>query len=100
MNTVKTEKAPRKARRVKPIIVDEVSSEKWVVPAFIEKKALKGFPVPDGHIRVIIIKDCEGMTGNYFEGDIIDLPERRFKSMRFRGLVDEYSGDKAPNRIR
>jgi hypothetical protein len=46
------------------------------------------------------MKDCEGMTGHYYEGDIIDLPERRFKSMRLRGLVDEYKGESGPNKER
>lgn len=93
-------------KRVKPIIIDEIESEKFDVQKFFEKRVIKGkVPViekniPEGHIRVIILKDCEGMTGHYYKGDIIDLPERRFKSMRFRGLVDEYKGDSAPNRER
>ena len=49
------------------------------------KRFSKGVPVPEGHIRVIVMKDCEGMTGHYYEGDIIDLPERRFKSLRISG---------------
>jgi hypothetical protein len=40
------------------------------------------------------------MTGHYYEGDIIDLPERRFKSMRLRGLVDEYKGESGTTRER
>jgi len=93
-------------KRVKPIIIDEVDSEKFDVQKFFEKRIIKGrVPtaerhIPEDHIRVIVLKDCEGMTGHYYEGDIIDLPERRFKSMRLRGLVDEYKGDSAPNRSR
>ena len=91
----------KKGKRVKPIIIDEIDSEKFDVQKFFEKKVFKrGVPVPEGHIRVIVLKDCEGMTGSYYEGDIIDLPERRFKSMRLRGLVDEYKGDSGTTRER
>ena len=96
----------KRTKRVKPIIIDEIDSEKFDVQKFFEKRVIKG-KVPtverniaEGHIRVIVMKDCEGMTGHYNEGDIIDLPERRFKSMRLRGLVDEYKGDSAPNKER
>ena len=91
----------KRTKRVKPIIIDEIDSEKFDVQKFFEKKVFKtGVPVPEGHIRVIVMKDCEGMTGHYYEGDIIDLPERRFKSMRLRGLVDEYKGESGPNKER
>ena len=93
-------------KRVKPIIIDEVDSEKFDVQKFFEKRVIKG-KVPtverniaEGHIRVIVLKDCEGMTGHYYEGDIIDLPERRFKSLRLRGLVDEYKGESGTTRER
>lgn len=94
----------KRTKKVKPIIIDEIESEKFDVQKFFEKRVIKGkVPtrnIPDGHIRVIVLKECDGMTGHYYEGDIIDLPERRFKSMRLRGLVDEYKGDSAPNRER
>ena len=91
----------KKGKRVKPIIIDEIDSEKFDVQKFFEKKVFKrGVPVPEGYIRVIVMKDCEGMTGHYYEGDIIDLPERRFKSMRLRGLVDEYKGESGTTRER
>ena len=91
-------------KRVKPIIIDEIESEKFDVQKFFEKRVIKGkVPtrnIPDGHIRVIVLKECEGMTGHYYEGDIIDLPERRFKSLRLRGLVDEYKGESGPSKER
>ncbi len=93
-------------KRVKPIIIDEIDSEKFDVQKFFEKRVIKGrVPtaerhIPEGHIRVIVLKDCEGMTGPYYEGDIIDLPDRRFKSLRLRGLVDEYKGESGPNKER
>jgi hypothetical protein len=94
----------KRTKRVKPIIIDEIDSEKFDVQKFFEKKVFKGkVPtrnIPDGHIRVIVLKECEGMTGHYYEGDIIDLPERRFKSLRLRGLVDEYKGESGPSKER
>ena len=94
----------KRTKRVKPIIIDEIESEKFDVQKFFEKRVIKGkVPtrnIPDGHIRVIVLKECEGMTGHYYEGDIIDLPERRFKSLRLRGLVDEYKGESGPNKER
>lgn len=96
-------KSSVKVKKVKPIIIDEVSSEKFDVKKFFEKRVIHSripIPLADGHIRVIVLKECDGMTGKYYEGDIVDLPERRFKSMRFRGLVEEYKGDNAPNRSR
>ena len=92
-------------KRVKPIIIDEIDGEKFDVQKFFEKRVIKGkVPTPrniaEGHIRVIVLRDCEGMTGHYEKGDIIDLPERRFKSMCFRGLVEVYEGDSAPTRER
>jgi hypothetical protein len=94
----------KRTKRVKPIIIDEIDSEKFDVQKFFEKRVIKGkVPtrnIPDGHIRVIVLKECEGMTGHYYEGDIIDLPERRFKSLRLRGLVDEYKGESRPSKER
>ena len=94
----------KRTKRVKPIIIDEIDSEKFDVQKFFEKRVIKGkVPtrnIPDGHIRVIVLKECEGMTGHYYEGDIIDLPERRFKSLRLRGLVDEYKGESGTTRER
>jgi hypothetical protein len=90
-------------KRVKPIIIDEIESEKFDVQKFFEKRVIKGkvpLLIEPGHIRVIVLKECEGMTGTYLPGDIIDLPERRFKSMCFRGLVEVYKGDSAPNKER
>ena len=92
-NDIKTKK------RITPIIVDEMSSEKAFIPVFKEKVEVKG-SVPDGHMRVIVLKECDGQTGTYLPGDIVDLPERRFKSMRLRGLVDQYFGKDLPNRKR
>lgn len=98
--TKKTKKTQGK-RAIKPIIIDEISSEKVVIPAYFEKKQVRGgVPVPEGHIRVIVLKDYNGMSGEYLTGDIIDLPERRFKTLCLRGIVEEYKGEGTPNRKR
>ena len=87
-----------KTRLVKPIIVEEITSEKYVVPQFREKKETNG--IPEGHIRAIVIKVFNGMTDLLETGDIVDLPDRRFRSLQMRGLVKEYVGDKLPNKRR
>lgn len=91
------------SKRVKPIIIDEIESEKFDIQKFFEKREIKSripIPLAEGHIRVIVIKECDGMTGRYYEGDIVDLPERRYKSLRLRGLVDEYKGESGTTRER
>jgi hypothetical protein len=87
-------------KKVRPIIIDEIISgnEKVIIPHFIEKKSVTG--IPAGHVRVIILKDCEGMSGPYKAGDIIDLPDRRFKTLALRGFCAEYRDSKKPNKDR
>ena len=84
----------------RPIIVTELSSEKFVRPVIREKAILNSRGIAENHIRVIILKECEGMTGRYMVGDIIDLPDRRYKSMVIRGLCEEYKGDEKPTKQR
>jgi len=86
--------------RKKPIIVTELSSEKFIRPVTREKAILNSRGIAEGHVRVVILKECDGMTGHYEVGDIIDLPDRRFKSMILRGLCEEYKGDKKPTKAR
>ena len=89
-------------KKVRPIVIDEIISQKFdekaIIRVFPEKKGTSG--IPSGHIRVIILKDCEGMSGTYKEGDIIDLPDRRFKTLALRGFCAEYKGSKKPNKER
>lgn len=87
-----------KTRLVKPIIVEEITSEKYAIPQFREKVVTNG--IPDGHVRAIVIKVYNGMTELLEVGDIVDLPERRFRSLQMRGLVKAYEGDKLPNKRR
>jgi hypothetical protein len=81
----------------KPLIIEEVTSEKIVVAKKTEKRVVKTkIPIPEGHVRVIALVDFEGMTCHHYEGDVIDLPDRRFKTLVNRGIVREYKGYKEP----
>lgn len=88
----------RKKRVVKPIIVEEISSEKMIIPKYKEKVETNG--IPDGHVRAVVVKLFNGMIDLLEPGDIVDLPERRFRSLQMRGLVKAYVGDKLPNKRR
>lgn len=92
-----------KPKRVKPIIVETIHStaEKAQAPQVFEKKVITGnLPVPEGCVRVIVLLDYNGMLDECRKGDIQDLPERRYKSLAFRGVVMEYKGDRIPNKQR
>jgi hypothetical protein len=65
-----------------------------------EKEVHMSVPVAGGHIRCIVLKDYEGMIDYLYVGDVVDLPERRYKSLVFRGFVEEYKGNRAPNKMR
>ena len=60
------------------------------------KEKVEYTATPTGFIRAIAIVDYTGMTDIIFTGDVIDLPERRFKSLSSRGYVIEYGGDIKP----
>ena len=93
-------------KKIRPIVIDEIVSEKVnqkfdekaIIRVFPEKKETNGVPV--GHVRVIILRECPGMSGVYKQGDIIDLPDRRFKTLALRGFCAEYKGSKKPNKVR
>lgn len=81
----------------KPLIIEEVFAEKIVISKKTEKKVYNKIPVPEGHVRVIVLKEYEGMLVDRHEvGDIVDLPDRRFKTLVTRGIVREYKGNKEP----
>lgn len=92
----------KKEKRVKPIVIEVISSgEKRVMQPMGEKNYVEiRVPVADGHIRCIVLRDYEGMIDMHYIGDIVDLPERRYKSLSFRGFVEEYKGTRAPNKMR
>lgn len=91
---VTSEKVTVSKRR--PLIIEEVFAEKIVIPKKTEKKVYNKIPIPEGHVRVIVMKEYEGMKIEHEVGDIIDLPERRFKTLVTRGIVREYKGNKEP----
>ena len=91
----------KQAKKIKKIVVNTISSKEKIVRAPVqEKRVITGIPVPEDHVRCIILRRCEGMTGWYVAGDIVDLPERRYKTMTFRGLVRKYDGTDDPTRKR
>jgi hypothetical protein len=86
----------------KPLVIETIrSSEKISEHPVFEKQEYKGLPTPnEGDVRVIVLKDYNGMLNELREGDIIDMPERRYKSLAFRGLVKLYEGKDLPNKQR
>ena len=76
---------------VEPEPIKEVKA-----PSVKEKRVYPSTMVPSGHVRCLVIRDHEGMACYHYVGDVIDLPERRFKSLSFRGLVKEYKGESGP----
>jgi hypothetical protein len=81
--------------------VETIRSSDKPIPVF-EKKVYASLPtkLESGHVRVIVLKDHKGMLNELYEGDILDLPERRFKSLAFRGMVKLYEGTNEPNKQR
>ena len=74
--------------------------EKVIVPVFTKMEISTNVPLPSDHIRCIVLKDYKGMEGDCYKGDIQDLPERRYKSLSFRGVVKKYDGKSLPNILR
>ena len=71
------------------------SVEKVEVNLDMEKKEYKE-AVPDGMVRCIALGNYMGMADLIFKGEVFDLPERRYKSLAFRGYIERYFGDKKP----
>jgi hypothetical protein len=93
----------KKSKRVKPIIVETIHStaEKAEKSQVYEKNVITGnLPVPDDHVRCIVLIDYKGMLNELYAGDVIDLPTRRFKTESNRGFVKEYKGPRIPNKQR
>lgn len=98
----KTEKT-EKPKRVKPIVIETIYStaEKELKRPVYEKNVIRGsLPIPEGHVRCIVLVDYHGMMDNLYEGDVVDLPDRRYKTLANRGLVKKYEGDRIPNKRR
>ncbi len=90
---------------VEPLNVEVIKppvKEKREMPSQVFPKAIiiTKVPLPEGYIRAEVLKDYKGMEDDLYCGDIVDLPERRFKSLSMRGLVMEYKGESQPNKRR
>jgi hypothetical protein len=95
-------KEVEKPKVVKPkIIVETIKAEKHsTAPAFGKVEYMSKIPLPPEHVRCIVLVDYKGMTDDLYIGDILDLPERRFKTLSLRGFVKEYTGTSQPNKDR
>jgi hypothetical protein len=84
------------------IIVPKKSIEKMEFKSTPEIKieVLTQIPLPEGHVRCMVLKEYEGMDDYHEKNDIIDLPERRYKSLSLRGVVQRYEGTGQPNKRR
>jgi len=99
VKTVKSKKEVKK--ETVPIIIETIrSTEKVAVRPVFEKQVTENIPIPSDSIRVIDVQDYKGMLNDLYAGDIIDMPERRYKTLAFRGLVKLYNGPKIPNKQR
>lgn len=81
----------RKGVRKVEIIELTIDNEKVLRRMTKEKRSYTS--IPEGCVRAIVLKEHEGMSGLLFVGDIVDFPERRFKSLCNRGVVARYEGD-------
>lgn len=63
-----------------------------VVPGVTEKVVVKA-PIPGGMVKVMALVDYVGMNDIIYQGEVFLLPERRYKSLAFRGYVAEYDGE-------
>ena len=83
-----------------PLQIVTIHSEKVERTVFPKYEILTKVPLPDSHIRCLVLKDFNGMMDILRAGDIIDIPERRYKSLLFRGMVTPYTGESQPNKNR
>ena len=104
---VKTVKLPpiKKVEEVREKIVVLTTLPKKkeeLTTAIIKEKieVLTKVPLPNGHVRVEVQIPFQGMIDKLEPGDIVDLPERRFKSLSNRGIIRQYFGEKQPNKKR
>jgi hypothetical protein len=96
----KAEKKITQPKTVRPMTMQTVfSKEKVEFSPFKRDDETLG-KLEEGHVRVIVLIDYKGMNDELYAGDIIDVPERRYKSLSLRGLVKEYKGTNTPNRLR
>jgi hypothetical protein len=74
--------------------------EKRITKALPKIEVLTEIPLPEGYVRCLVVMEFEGMQDHLVPGDIVDLPDRRFKTLSFRGVVEKYKGTMSPNKLR
>jgi len=85
----------------KKIVIESLKTGKKEKKEITTTIPMKSESVISGNdVVVIVLKDYKGMLDELYEGDIIVVPERRYKSLAFRGLVKIYEGNKKPNKRR
>ena len=77
-------------RKEKAEVPDMISSYKM---KSVTEKVVINEATPDGFVKARALINYAGMNDLIFKGEILLLPERRFKSLAFRGYVEEYNGD-------
>ena len=96
----------KKTKRIRPIVVETIHStaelaEKELVRPVYEKHVITGtLPVPEDHVRCIVLVDYKGMLNDLYINDVIDLPIRRFKTLANRNFIKQYTGPRIPNKQR
>jgi hypothetical protein len=91
-------------KKAKPLTIETIYStatEKSVKGQKYEKNVITGsLPVPEGHVRCIVLVAYQGMLDYLYKEDVIDLPDRRYKQLAMRGFVKKYEGPRIPNKQR
>lgn len=93
----------KEKKKVRPLTIERIYStaEKAQKHEVFEKHVITGnLPVPEGYIRCIVLVDYRGMIDQLYKGDVLDLPDRRFKTLSQRGMVEQYKGNRIPNKLR
>ena len=93
-------KVTKKASEKEKKEITVIHMPKVVAPVFAKYEVLTNVPLPDGHVRVQALKDFKGMEDELYVGDIFDVPNRRYKTMSFRGLVKKADPGAQPNKLR
>ena len=96
MKKVTKKAEPKKEKKE----IEVIHMPKVVMPVFEKRQVLTKVPLPEGHVRVEALKDFKGIEDELYVGDVFDVPNRRYKSMSFRGLVKKAEPGAQPNKLR
>ena len=104
---VPVKKEVKKIKIIEPLRVETIKdkypsfqSEKKEMTMPTKYKVLTIVPLPENYVRCIVLIDHTGMLENHDIGDIVDLPDRRYKTLANRGVVEIYDGEDQPNKRR